>query len=276
MVRFADELRYRYVLEACERAPPDQGAMNPHDVVAVCDPVLLEGSLSDVEGAIREHLDMDMRFFERTRQQLVFMTRVWDAVIDEKYHFDAEGTIGADERRIMEACLLCLRVIPNRVVGTGPGLTSPPLFADAHAIESSANREVRQADIEPPDCRCISPTVSPGGRDDPARSADCYTALQTTPSEERELDDLVSSDEYGSDGSSVPGKDGMPISMNARTTNMRVEPAGLEIGRTSQARAGLAQKRKYSEMSGNDVHHEGPPRKKVTWPTWRFSANRPQ
>ncbi|KAI1158968.1 hypothetical protein F5B18DRAFT_667103 [Nemania serpens] len=109
ILKFGDYYRRRYLLETnptrstCETLSAQDIAY--YEQIMHC---------HDLPKAFEDQLDLSLRFYHGVRDQIASISRVWDAVLEEKARYDAEGWPSMD-RQFMESFLLCLRIIPAQI-----------------------------------------------------------------------------------------------------------------------------------------------------------------
>ncbi|KAI3326503.1 hypothetical protein HD806DRAFT_551733 [Xylariaceae sp. AK1471] len=122
ILKFGDYYRRRYSLET-NPTRSTCATLSAQDI-AYYEQII---HCRDLPKAFEDQLDLDLGFYHGVRDQIASISRVWDAVLEEKARYDAEGWPSMD-RQFMESFLLCLQIIPAQIK---TGYLGPSLLRSA-------------------------------------------------------------------------------------------------------------------------------------------------
>jgi hypothetical protein len=152
ILRCANHWRHQFSLVAASGDPSGRGALYADDVRAISDSLYWERNPEETAGVLETHLDRGLDFFYGTRQQLTALLRVWDAIMQEKCRWDANGpgtrALYVRNQQLAEAVLLALRIVPRRagvrLLRANAGLSQDRLDQEHTMSRRDENRPASQ------------------------------------------------------------------------------------------------------------------------------------
>lgn len=223
--------------------PADRSILTLGDKMYLTDPMFRYGSVNEIASAFDGVMRRPIEFFEGVQHQLSVMLQIWDAILHDKKQFDLAMLPRSDNRELLEAMLLCVKMIPLRAeLVPFPGGQPLPLPIDLMPI-STDNTDTSMAGFTsgiPTDLNFFSG----GDTDEFVRPSDVM---------------LLDS---ASQGPQIPS----------------VELSTPEDNKNNAAAVApkKGRKRTVSDRDGNDDYVEGPRRKRVRKGSRKpFAHNRP-
>lgn len=241
MIQLLRYWRHRQMNE-CAPYPTDRNILSSYDRMYLTDPIFRYGTTNEIASSLDGVMRRPIAFFEGVQHQLQVLLQVWDAVLHHKRQFDLAMLPHSDDRELLEAMILCAKIIPLRA-------DLVPLPGDQHPLPvelmpvSAENTDTTMAGVTagiPPDFDIFNN----GSTNEFVRPSDVM---------------LLDS---ASQGPQMP-----PIELSTPMDN-ESNPAAVtrKYGR----------KRTVGDRDGNDYYEEGPERKRARRRPRKTSAhNRP-
>lgn len=115
----------------------ERNVLSLSDSMYLTDPMFRYGTVNEVASAFDGVMRRPVEFFEGVQHQLSVMLQIWDAILHNKRQFDLAMLPRTDNRELLEAMLLCAKMIPLRAeLVPFPGGQPLPLPVDLIPINT--------------------------------------------------------------------------------------------------------------------------------------------